>query len=352
MDHNDGEGPSIGDVARVRRRAVADAPRAWVREHPAAEGLPLILTPAVDGLDPEAWARENRPWIDERLRRHGALLLSGFDLPDVEAFERFVAAASDRPMDYEDRTSPRSHVRGRVYTSTDHPPDQPILLHNENSYSFSWPMKIFFYCVTPAAEGGATPIADCRRVAAALEPALVERFRRRRVMYVRNFGDGFGLPWSEVFRTDDPAEVEAFCRRNAIEWEWKQGGRLRTRQVRPAVVDHPVTGETVWFNQALLFHPAGLAPEVRAQLLAEFGEEGLPSHARYGDGTPIESAALAAIAAAYERATVARPWRRGELLMLDNMLVAHGREPYAGPRKVVVGMSEPMALTALPGEAG
>lgn len=339
-----GEGPSIG-IGKVRRRAVSSAPRGWVDEELAPEGLPLIVEPAVDGLDPRVWAQDNREWIDTRLRRHGALLFRGFDLPDVAAFEAFVDAASERRMDYADRTSPRSHVQGRIYTSTDHPADQPILLHNENSYSYAWPKKIFFYCVTPAERGGATPVADCRRVAELLGTEIVDGFRRRGVMYVRNFGEGMGLPWSEVFQTEDRAEVEEFCRRNRIRVEWKDGDRLRTRQVRPAVIDHPDGGETLWFNQVLLFHPAGLEEEMRRELLAAFAApEDLPNWACYGDGEAIEPEVLERIAAAYEEATVSRPWGRRELLLCDNMRVAHGREPYAGERKVVVGMAEPCTL--------
>jgi hypothetical protein len=218
----------------------------------------------------------------------------------------------------------------------------PIFLHNENSYQSAWPLKVFFFCQTPAAEGGATPIADCRRVLAAIDPAVRDRFVDKGWMIVRNFGDGFGLDWRTVFQTGDPAVVEEHCRQGGIQVEWKSGDRLRTRAVRPAVARHPRTGELLWFNHATFFHVSTLEPDIREALLAEFAEDDLPANTYYGDGTPIEPAALDHLRSLYLRETVSFPWQQGDVLLLDNMMVAHGRAPYSGERKILVGMAEPI----------
>lgn len=334
--------PALRPPGAVKRKSLTTQDE-WVRESLLEPGrtLPLVVEPAIDQVDLAAWARGHRDWIENRLRKHGAILFRGFPVASTGEFETVVAAASGDPIDYRDRTSPRSLVSGKVYTSTDHPADQRILLHNENSYSAVWPAKIFFYCVQPAETGGETPLADCRRVLARLDPALVERFRERGVTYQRNFGDGLGLPWQNAFGTEDPGAVEGFCRDFDIRLEWKDGGRLRTRQVRPALLRHPVTGEDVWFNQAALFHIATLEEPVRRELLSAFAEEDLPSHALYGDGSPIDAADVAAICEAYDAEAVGFPWRKHDVLMVDNAAVAHGRSAFTGARKIVVGMAEP-----------
>ena len=166
-------------------------------------------------------------------------------------------------------------------------------------------------------------------------------------MYVRNYGDGAGLAWQHVFKTTDKARVEAYCRRANIEWEWKSGERLRTRQVREAVACHPQTGVKVWFNQAHLFHSAGLADGVRESLRSLFTDDELPGNAFYGDGTVIDDREIEEIRRAYEAATVKTAWEAGDVLMADNMLVAHGRAPYRGGRKVLVAMAEPYQSDAM-----
>src|SRR6185436_3872122 len=196
-------------------------------------------------------------------------------------------------------------------------------------------------CTTAARQGGETPIADCRNVFNRIDPAIRERFIEKGWMYVRNFRKGFGLPWQTVFQTTDRAAVEEYCRQNDILVEWSDGDRLRTRAVRPAVVRHPQSGELSWFNHATFFHVSTLEPEVRDALLANFGADDLPANTYYGDGTPIEPATLDHLREAYQRETIAFPWHEGDVLLLDNALVAHGRAPYAGPRKVLVGMAEP-----------
>jgi alpha-ketoglutarate-dependent taurine dioxygenase len=341
---NDKQTSHSGPSALPRRPApLRVSPEALVRRHelPECGPLPLVIEPAVDGLDAAAWADGNRDEIDALLARHGAILFRGFDLRTVAAFERFTGAASTERMEYRDRSSPRHEVGARVYTSTDYPPDQSIFPHNEQSYSLTFPMRLFFFCMTPARQGGRTPIADCRKVQAQLSPETHRRFVEKDWMYVRNFGDGFGLPWQSVFQTDDRRVVEEHCRSTGIECEWKSGDRLRTRQVRPAVACHPRTGENVWFNHLTFFHVSTLAPAVRQALTSTFADEDLPNNTYYGDGSPIEPEVLDELRRAYTSQLVSFDWRAGDVLLIDNMLTAHARDPYVAPRRVLVAMTDP-----------
>ncbi|MFW6012241.1 MAG: TauD/TfdA family dioxygenase [bacterium] len=337
--------PRLKNLGNARRRGVSLSSRAQVQMAPLEEGqsLPLLVEPASDALNLPEWARDNRSLLGEKLLEHGGILFRGFKGLAADRLEDLLRALNFEPLEYRERSSPRRAVSGNVYTSTDYPPSYPIFLHNENSYQATWPLKIFFYCDEPAEEGGETPIADCRKVLEAIDPEIQDRFAKRGWMYVRNYGDGFGLDWTTVFQTEDRDRVDEYCRANGIETEWKSGGRLRTRAVRPAMTAHPHTGEQIWFNHATFFHVSTLVPEVRESLLQEFSEEDLPTNSFYGDGSRLEPEVMEHLREAYRQATVSFPWRRGDVLMLDNMLVAHGRAPFSGERHVLVAMAEPVS---------
>jgi alpha-ketoglutarate-dependent taurine dioxygenase len=304
-------------------------------------GLPLVVE-----VDPSAGVSlidalpEIRRLADRHLSVAGGLLFRGFRLDGASAFRAFAAGFGHPLLTYEFGSTPRSKIEQGVYTSTEYPQHQHIPLHNEQSYTRDWPLKIWFYCETAAAEGGETPLADSRLVYRDMPESVRARFAEKDLAYVRNFGNGLDVSWRDVFGTDDRAKVEAYCASHGIECQWKDDGELRTRQRCQAVAAHPRTGEMVWFNQAHLFHVSNLEPEVRATLLDLVEEEDLPRNVTYGDGSPLEDEALSAVRETLDRHTVAFPWRSGDVVMLDNMLVAHGRAPFRGPRKVVVAMAE------------
>lgn len=305
----------------------------------ADRSLPLLIEPAVEGVNLPKWATNNRDFISNKLQHHGGILFRGFNLNSVEEFELFLRSLAGELLEYSYRSTPRTQVSGRIYTSTEYPAHQTIPLHNEMSYSRNWPMVLGFFCVEVAPEGGETPIADSRKVFNLIDPAIKDRFANKQVMYVRHYGDALDLPWQNVFQTEDRAEVEAYCRSAGIEFEWKERNELTTRQVCQAIATHPQTGEQVWFNQAHLFHVSSLESEIRESLLASAAGEP-PRNACYGDGSPIEDEALEQIRAAYAKETVVFHWQKGDVLLLDNMLAAHGRRPYRGSRKIVVGMGQ------------
>jgi alpha-ketoglutarate-dependent taurine dioxygenase len=302
--------------------------------------LPLVIRSPRDPMSPIEWAAANQDSIGRALDERGALLLRGFTVDGVDRFREFVTTAGGPLGHYTYRSTPRTDLGDGIYSSTEYPADVDIPFHNEHSYARSWPMKLFFYCQQVAADGGLTPLADSHRVYERIPEAIRRRFREKKVMYVRNYGPSCDLPWQDVFQTKDPREVEASCRELGIQWEWQGAERLRTWQVCQAVARHPRSGKLLWFNQAHLFHVSSLGAEVMEALVETFGESNVPRNTFYGDGTPIELSALDEIRGAYEAERVAFAWEREDILVLDNMAVAHSRTPYSGERKVRVGMTE------------
>ncbi|WP_405363432.1 TauD/TfdA family dioxygenase [Kitasatospora sp. NBC_00085] len=322
------------------------APADHKREPTAQSALPFVLAADAPGTPVADVLPAARPLIRRRLLEHGAVLLRGFEVGGVDGFAGVVRAVSGEPLAYAERSSPRSTIKGQVYTSTDYPPAEEIFLHNENSYQADWPLTLFFSCVRPPDTLGATPLADTRRIHRSIDPAVREEFAARGWMVVRNFTDGFGVPWQQAFNTDDRAEVERYCARNGIEPRWTGENGLRTLARRQAVHRHPVTGETVWFNHLAFFHVSTLAADVCAGLREMYDEEDLPTNTYYGDGAPVPDEVVAHLRACYRAEQRRFDWQLGDVLVVDNMLAAHGREPFTGPRRIAVAMAEPWSAAA------
>ena len=325
-----------------RRKAVDLASFSPVNCHlyNSQKSLPLVIEPVETGtVVLSDWAKENRPLIESYLYKHGAILFHNFGLRTVADFENAAGSvAQELYGGYGDL--PRQGASVNIYKSTPYPPDKAILFHNESSHLNSWPTKIAFFCIQSAKEGGNTPIMDCREVCREMRPELLERFAAKGLMYVRNFGEGLDVSWQQFFHTSDKAEVERICAAEHVECEWKPNDGLRVRHRTMAVATHPRTKERVFFNQVQLHHTSCLDADVRSSLLSIFTEEDLPRNVYYGDGSPIEDAVMEELGELFWRLSVEAPWTEGDMVVLDNMLVAHARKPYVGERQIAVAMGD------------
>ncbi len=311
-----------------------------VQRHDVLNGtLPLVYFSDSRDVTPLSWATANRQLLEDGLLKYGAVLLRGFKKYDVAELEDFIEKTSGNLLAYKNRSTPRSLVAGKIYTSTEYPADQIIHQHNESCYTHEWPTRLFFCCITAAARGGETPIADSRKVLKRIPQEIVERFDRNGVTYLRTFTPGLGLTWQETFQITDRVQMQKYCKKNNILAEWLPDGRLRIKQTLQATAAHPVTGERVWFNQAHLFHVSALPTEIRTELEKNHKLDELPRNAFYGDGEPIDDESLAIIRRAYDQEESSYLWEEGDVLIIDNMLTSHGRKTYEGARRVVVGMT-------------
>jgi alpha-ketoglutarate-dependent taurine dioxygenase len=289
-----------------------------------------------------AYVQAQAETLNALLLETGAILFRGFALDGQAGFAAIKdVLAGTAGFNYVDGNSPRTKLASDIYTSTEYPPEYPISLHSELSYSRQWPARILFFCQTPALAGGETPVTDCRLILRKLAPALVAKFEQHGVKYTRYLrgGRGAGKSWMDTFETTDRQRVEQFCAENEVAFFW-EGNNLALSQWGHGVAEHPLTKEKVWFNQANQFHPSSLPEEVyqTLRMLNAKQVHKYPQYAFYGNGEEISEQDLRDITDAHFEAAIRFPWQQGDLLLLDNMLMAHGRMPFEGPRKILVSM--------------
>jgi alpha-ketoglutarate-dependent taurine dioxygenase len=278
--------------------------------------------------------------IDELLTARKALVFRGFHVAP-EDLSTVMDLVLPKRLAYVHGNSPRTKVGDNVYTSTEYPAEFTISMHNELSYAAAWPRRLLFYCETAPASGGATPVVDGVAWLAALDDRVREDFAGG-LRYTQNLhgGRGLGKSWQETFETEDRDEVEAHLSAAGAEWFWRVGGGLRVSQLRPATLRHPVTGAEVWFNQADQWHPASLGDETAAALAKLLPHDELPQYVTFADGAPIPDGHVLQVRDRGLDTAVDVDWHRGDLLLIDNVLVGHGRRPYTGDRRVLVAMTD------------
>jgi alpha-ketoglutarate-dependent taurine dioxygenase len=306
-------------------------------------GKPPVLQVAA-GDDAARWAAGNAEALHAVATEHGCVLVRGLGLGDAAAAGAvFRRLAGDLMTEREAFAARRAYPDG-VYSASKWPASQQMCMHHELSYALEFPRTMLFACLVAPATGGATAVADGPAVLAALPAELVSRFEREGWVLTRNYNEDIGASVADAFGTDDRGAVERYCRANATEFEWQPDGGLRTRQRRSAVVRHPQTGQRCWFNQIAFLNERTIDPEIREYLVDVYGADGLPFTTCFGHGDPIGADIVQLLNEAYEAHTVREPWQDGDLLIVDNVRTAHGREPFEGPREVLVALADPVHL--------
>ncbi|MEQ9008665.1 MAG: TauD/TfdA family dioxygenase, partial [Ekhidna sp.] len=265
--------------------------------------LPFMISPK-GGEDLVKWAINHQNLLFDLLIEHGAILFRGMKIGSASAFDELFSKLCGGSIEYINRTSPRDKVVNNVYTSTTYPKEHPIHMHTENSYSPEFNRIIGFFCLKPPMKGGETPIAEERLLLKELPAETVSKFRDKKILYVRNLVDGIGIDWQTAYQTSDRNEVNRRLESSNISYEWISEDHLRTKWVLPAVINHPITGEEVWFNHMYFYHKSLYDPSI----LEYFEDEDLPFSSYYGDGSKIEDEVINAIRQFYQRYSIVFKW--------------------------------------------
>lgn len=289
------------------------------------------------GSSIEAYSCVHREGLLEDLAIAGSVLLREFASLSLTSFRKGLTALVEEFLEAQGEHTP-ADSRDRIYNPVTYSPERKLLWHNENSFNACWPEMIAFGVLRAAENGGESLLVNSRLMLSQLDPLVVEEFRAKGVQYVRRMGLGIDRHWRDILASASKAEAEAHCSKEGVAFRWLDADVLETRVTRRATVSHPVTGEECWFNQVPHWHRQCLEPEVRRDLLSLLGEEMMPRDCRFGDGSVIPNVTVNHILETYHSLEVPIAYQEGDVLIVDNVATAHGRNPYEGKRELLVAM--------------
>ncbi|EAQ28019.1 putative SyrP-like protein [Erythrobacter sp. NAP1] len=290
------------------------------------------------GGDLAAFISANKGAVDAALADAGALLFRGFDVPDPQAFDAVVEGYGELGFTYEDSLSNavRTNVTPRVFTANEAPPTTEIFLHHEMAQTPLYPAKLFFYCEIAPQAGGATPLCRSDWVLERLAsdaPAFVARVEAEGVRYTNvmpgddDAGSGQGRSWRSTLSVADRDGAEARLRQLGYDWQWRDDGSLRATTPRLEAVRELADGRRTFFNQLI------------AAFRGWADSRNDPNRTiTFGDGSPITSEDMAPAIAIADELTHDLAWQAGDVALVDNFLVMHGRRPFEGKRRVLASL--------------
>ncbi|MDP9649639.1 TauD/TfdA family dioxygenase [Paraburkholderia caledonica] len=285
----------------------------------------------------EALLAQSSALLRLQLCERGAVLLRGFAVASAREFGDAMKAFGAKPLAYQERSTPRTHIEGALYTATEYPAREPIFLHNENAYASHWPRFVAFFCERPAEVGGAMTLADTRDVYRGVPADVRHACETRGLSYLRRFIAGVGYSWQEAFGVREEAELARVLAALGYLTQW-DGDQCVVQRASTWTMLHPETDEPLWFNHGVFFNAMSLPEATRRAFEQLFGAQGYPFQTTYRDGSPIDEPTYRAIKKAYVQASRRLLLQRSDVLLLDNLLTAHGREAYEGQRRHYVMM--------------
>ena len=284
------------------------------------------------------WIAEHRDRIEDQLALTGAILFRGFGVTDDSDFDDFIRAFDWPNFTYAESLSNavRRNRSELVFTANEAPPHVSIFLHHEMAQTPVYPSKLLFFCQQAAEQGGATPICRSDILLHKLReqlPEFVTDCENKGVRYSQtmpleeDLASGQGRSWQSTLSAESREQAEKKLEHLDYDWQWQQDGSLSvTTPVLPAVRQlHD--GRSVFFNQ----------------LIAAFrGWKDARNHGEksicFGDGSAIDSEHMAQAIALADELTFDIPWQSGDVAVLDNFLVMHGRRPFQGQRIVLASL--------------
>ena len=276
--------------------------------------------------------------LTKQLATHGTILFRGLPINGAHDFSRFAHAFGYKPHEIIGIVVDRPVLAPNIAPANEAPKEVLVYNHNESPQVPHAPEYIFFYCHKAPHTGGESPISSslelfhrAQQEISEFIDELAQKGILSRVTYKveQQYKGGATLKqaFGKLVEPDDDdatrrskieAQIARYGRGKHTTWKWTDDGGLILEHRLPAIRTQPHTGlPTLFTGLAAYYKNAkvnGAGRNITQQL--------------YGDGTPIPEKYLAHLAKITDEIRVLHKWQQGDVLVFDNVIAQHGREPW------------------------
>ncbi|KAI3727278.1 hypothetical protein L1987_67091 [Smallanthus sonchifolius] len=306
-----------------------------------------VLFPAVLSPDPSTDStavelstfkeaiRTHKPWLQSLLLKSDAILFRGFSVVSPSDFNDVIEAFGFPEFLYVGGRASRTQIVGRVYTANESPLDKEIPFHHEMAYIPDSPTKLFFFCEEEPGEGGETPIVLSHIIYEKMKerhPDFVAQLEEHGLTYIKIAGDKddpssvTGSSWKSAYKTDDKNVAEERATKLGTKLEWMGNTvKIITGPV-PAIRFHQESHRKTWFNSLAVAYSGPTSEKI----------DNRNTSVELGSGDPVDDDAVKDMLRMLDEECVAIPWKKGDVLLVNNLTVLHSRRPLIKPPRRIL----------------
>ncbi|PWA49767.1 tauD/TfdA-like domain-containing protein [Artemisia annua] len=305
-----------------------------------ADGVvfPAVLSPASNTCSFIEAIKAQKPWLESLLEKNGVIFFRGFHVETPSDFNDVVEAFGFPEAPYLGGRAPRTKVVGRIYTANEAPPDKRISFHHEMTYVPDFPNKLFFFCEEEPGSGGETPVVLSHIIYEKMKkrhPEFVSRLEEHGLTYIKIMSDEVsssyfgGSDWSSAYMTDDKNVAEERAAKQETKLEWIENGVKLITGPLPAIriFGKEDSRRKTWFNILTLLYSGSRNDKTQRP----------DTFAMYGNGDPVlEYDAIEDCFRIMDEECVIIPWKKGDVMLVNNLMVLHARQPLLKPPRRVL----------------
>ncbi len=331
--------------------------------------LPLVIEPVKEKSFAvlKALLKESAQWFNKQLDTYGAILFRGFEVEGAEQFQKALELLNiELESVYHFGSAHRVRITEKVFTSSEAPPDVIIAPHNELNMVPVRPGVLAFFCQVQPDLYGETPIINTEKLFYDLSPSLqhkIGNFPQQFVRYVPNH------LLEMVFEDLSPEEITKLLQEQGFDFNWEEDGSISFECSYIPLFSHPRTsrlcfglsivdclvsrewyrniGQRYSFKQRLYYNllPAKLYKNIQQRAtttatVVDGSQKRTSTLNAYflnkdGQSTNMTEAEAKELGQAEWKNAVIFQWKQGDILVIDNLQVAHSRLNTKLKRKIL-----------------